>query len=148
MVDKARHQQNPRPVRLADLVETWLKLNKPHASYKLERDSFWANGATRLDIYGWWFSIYEDYLSAGMGQAQDGSRYDTGFLIDASDPEFFAKLKAKLDDIENTYPERHAALLKAASDAVARMESAKRLGLSTEEQLLDGTDASTDTDKL
>jgi len=91
------------------------------------------NAGNVLDGYGWYFTIYDDYLTAGIGRDRDGNRYDTGFLIDATDPHFFDKLMTKLDSIEITWPKRHAEMMKLASEAVARMESAKRLDLLAEE---------------
>lgn len=139
MVDETSNQQNSRPVSLVQLVQDWLAINKPGSLWRVglagrpsnPYDLF--NAGNVLDGYGWYFTIYDDYLTAGIGKDRDGNRYDTGFLIDASDPEFFNKLCGKLNIIEASYPERHAEMMRWASEAVARMESAKRLRLLAEE---------------
>lgn len=149
MVDKKSNQQNSGSINLARLVYDWIRANKAGSDWIIiPQDTFAVThrlqdtpinkdllgyGAV-LDGYGWYFTIYEDYLTAGIGRTPNGDRYDTGFLIDASDPEFFNKLEAKLDSIEATWPERHAKTMEAAKAAIERMkkDDSPRFGLSEE----------------
>lgn len=136
MVDEKSDQPNPGSVTLAHLVRDWLQTYKPDTAWRILPDAPFSalSKGVVLDGYGWYFTIYQDYLTAGIGITNTGERYDTGFLIDATDPEFFNKLKAHLDEAESTYPERHAALMQAAKDAIKRMEanSSPGIGLSEE----------------
>lgn len=121
MVDEENHQQDPRSgyIKLGDLVAEWMKATRPDVeNWRIGRTLY--GEAITMDAYGWWFSIYSDYMTSGIGQDRDGNRYDTGFMIEASDPEFFNKLKAKLDGLATTWPERQAEILKAARAAIHR----------------------------
>jgi hypothetical protein len=134
MVDEESNKQNPRFVELVDFVKEWLNINKPNSTWRIWSNkpfSWLTEGSGVLDGYGQYFTIYKNYLTAGIGITRAGERYDTGFLIDATDPLFFDKLKVKLDEAETTYPERQAELLKSARAALDRMDKSSRgLGLS------------------